>query len=295
MSVCALQRNSRNGHCQHHHDSMELGILEELPVKFSLHFFLIANQIITVCDPRARGKPCLDLRLHLLHLCRVGTRACMFETRNRTERLIPTWPSLYDPLTEFYNLEHRAPIQPDGRYLTHAGGGYSFRSLTSPSPSGRLTHHLERVDVFIFTFYWSLVFHSLLFLITGGVACFNIIYPSRRHKYGYGVTSASMNRNYALRPASQSHHPMIPLSPLASGQSPDPLLPEPPEPPDTIDTEVPRPPQPRKNVHRSRVTYAIFTLLAFLVTALAGSLVESAVVGYVLWAVFSAAKFNVST
>src|SRR5580692_9017833 len=117
-------------------------------------------------------------------------------------------------------------------------------------PSGRLTHHLERVDVFLFTFYWALVFHSLLFLITGGVACFNIIYPSRRHMYG--VTSASMSRNCALRAASQSHHPMIPLSPLASGRSPDPLLPEPPEPPDTIDTEVPRPPQPRKNVRRSR-------------------------------------------
>ncbi|KAH9992768.1 hypothetical protein BJV74DRAFT_396695 [Russula compacta] len=194
----------------------------------------------------------------------------MFETRNWTERLTPAWPSLYDPLTEFYNLEHRAPIQPSGHYLTHAG------------------------DVFLFTFYWALVFHSLLFLITGGVACFNIIYPSRRHKYG--VTSASIIRNCALRPASQSHHPMIPLSPLASGRSPDPLLPEPPEPPDTIDAEVLlRPPQPRKNVHRSRVTYAIFTLLAFLVTALAASLVESAVVGYVLWAVFSAAKFNVST
>ena len=86
---------------------------------------------------------------------------------------------------------------------------------------------------------------------------------------------------------------MIPLTPLTSAQSPDPLLAEPLE---TVDAEEPHPPQvPRKNVHRSRLAYGLFTFLAFLITAVATSLVESAVVGYVLWAMFRAGDFNVST
>jgi hypothetical protein len=85
---------------------------------------------------------------------------------------------------------------------------------------------------------------------------------------------------------------MIPLTPLTSARSPDLLLPELSE---TVDAEEARVPQPRKNVHRSRIIYALLTLLTFLVTALAASFIWSAVVGYVLWAVFKAGHFNVST
>jgi len=84
---------------------------------------------------------------------------------------------------------------------------------------------------------------------------------------------------------------MIPLTPLVPVQSPDPLLSGRPE----MAAEEPRAPLARKKAHRSRVTYGLFTLLAFLVTAVATSVVESAVVGYVLWAVFQAGDFNVST
>jgi len=189
----------------------------------------------------------------------------MSAAQNQTEST-STWPSLYDPLLEFHNLEHRAPIQPGGHYLTHGG------------------------DVFRFTFYWTLIFHSLFFLITGGIAYFNIVYPARRDKNE--TVSASLTRDGATQPARQSH-PMIPLTPLTSAQSPDPLLAERPE---MADAEEPRPPQaPRKNVHRSRLTYGLFTLLAFFITAVATSLVQSAVVGYVLWAMFQAGDFNVST
>ena len=86
---------------------------------------------------------------------------------------------------------------------------------------------------------------------------------------------------------------MIPLTPLTSARSPDLLLPELSE---TVDTEEPRLPQPaRKNVQRSRITYALLTLFTFLFTALAASFIWSAVVGYVLWAVFRTGDFNVST
>ncbi|KAH9967396.1 hypothetical protein BC827DRAFT_1173848 [Russula dissimulans] len=189
----------------------------------------------------------------------------MVETRNHTEQFNPTWPSLYDPFLEFHNLEHRPPIQPGGHYLTHAG------------------------DVFRFTFFWTLIFNSLFFFVTGGIACFNVIYPAQRHNNGF--ISASFTRDPAPQPAPPSNS-MIPLTPLTSVQSPEPLLPGQ---SGTVDDGEPRAPQPRKHVRRSRATYALFTLLAFLVTALVASFVESAVVGYVLWAVFQAGGFNLST
>jgi hypothetical protein len=194
----------------------------------------------------------------------------------------PPWPSLYDPLIEFYNLEHHAPVQPGAHYLTRAGG-MSFPSLSTGS--GRLT---RRIDVFRFTLYWMLIFLSLFFLFTGGVACFNILYPARRddNKNGISLTGSS-----TPQPAPESHTE-IPLTPLTSARSPDLLLSEVPGP---VDIDERRAPQPRKNVRRSRITYALFTLLAFLVTALTASFIWSAVVGYVLYAVFKAGHFNIST
>jgi hypothetical protein len=85
---------------------------------------------------------------------------------------------------------------------------------------------------------------------------------------------------------------MVPLTPVVSARSPDLHLSGTPE---AVGAEKPRCPQPRKNVHRSRAAYALFTLLTFLVLALAASFVESAVIGYVLWAVFHAGHFNIST
>jgi hypothetical protein len=127
-----------------------------------------------------------------------------------------------------------------------------------------------------------LIFNSLFFIITGSIACFNIVYPPCR------------DDNKEITPASYAPqtHPMIPLTPLTSARSPDLLLTELPE---TVDTEEPRVPQRRKNVHRSRIIYALLTLMAFLVTALAASFIWSAVVGYVLWTVFQAGDFNIST
>ena len=146
---------------------------------------------------------------------------------------------------------------------------------------------LKRIDVFRFTLYWMLIFLSPFFLITGGIASFNIIYPPR-HDYKNGISST---RSRTLQPVPDSHS-AIPLTPLTSARSPDLLLPEVPE---VVDTEERRAPQPRKNVRRSRITYALFTLLSFLVTVLAASFFWSAVIGYVLWALFRTGDFNIST
>jgi hypothetical protein len=56
----------------------------------------------------------------------------------------PPWPSLYDPLIEFDHLEDHAPVQPGGRYLTHAGG-MPFLPFTE-----RLTYHSETHRCFPF-------------------------------------------------------------------------------------------------------------------------------------------------
>ena len=146
---------------------------------------------------------------------------------------------------------------------------------------------LKRIDVFRFTLYWMLIFLSPFFLITGGIASFNIIYPPR-HDYENGIPST---RSRTLQPVPDSHS-AIPLTPLTSARSPDLLLPEVPE---VVDTEERRATQPRKNVRRSRITYALFTLLSFLVTVLAASFFWSAVIGYVLWALFRTGDFNIST
>lgn len=46
----------------------------------------------------------------------------------------PSWPSLYNPVIEFFPIEHRDAVQPNGRYLYNAGG---------MSPKFRLPdHHL---------------------------------------------------------------------------------------------------------------------------------------------------------
>jgi hypothetical protein len=56
----------------------------------------------------------------------------MLATDNQTEPSTPPWPSLYDPLIEFYNLPHRDPIQPGGHYLKHAGGWSSWLLFVLP-------------------------------------------------------------------------------------------------------------------------------------------------------------------
>jgi hypothetical protein len=84
---------------------------------------------------------------------------------------------------------------------------------------------------------------------------------------------------------------MVPLTPVASAQSPDLLLSH----PVSAETKQAGASQPRKNVHRARLTYAIFTLFVFMATAVGASVVESAVVGYVIWAVYTAGDFNIST
>ncbi|KAI0064037.1 hypothetical protein BV25DRAFT_1823539 [Artomyces pyxidatus] len=129
-------------------------------------------------------------------------------------------------------------------------------------------------DVFRFTFYWAVIFHAPFFIAAGALAFVNIVYPAHRDVHAAPVKA----------PLS----PLIPLTPLLSARSPDPLLSAPRAP------RAPREERPR-NVHRSRLTFALLTLLVFVCACVGTALVESAVVGYLLVALCRAARFNIST
>ncbi|KAH9992425.1 hypothetical protein BJV77DRAFT_432246 [Russula vinacea] len=98
----------------------------------------------------------------------LDAKACMSAAaQNQT----PSWPSLYDPLLEFHDLEHHAPEQPGGHYLTHAG------------------------DVFRFTLYWMLIFFSLFFLTTGALP---VSISSTRHDATTTTTTTRMGSLFGV-------------------------------------------------------------------------------------------------
>ena len=55
------------------------------------------------------------------------------------------------------------------------------------------------------------------------------------------------------------------------------------------------PPRPKTNVHRTRAVYALLVLLFFFASGLLGAVIGSAVVGYLLAALYKAGNFNMST
>jgi len=64
-----------------------------------------------------------------------------------------SWPELYDPGVEILHIQHNSPIQQQGRYLHHP------------------------IDVFRFTFYWTLVFYTPIFILCGSYAFWNLNFP----------------------------------------------------------------------------------------------------------------------
>ncbi|EEB88866.1 hypothetical protein MPER_13111 [Moniliophthora perniciosa FA553] len=68
-----------------------------------------------------------------------------------------SWPSLYNPRSELFNLEHREAVQPDGKYLTDPG------------------------DVFRFTFYWTLIFYLPAFVFCADSKALYICIPHVTH------------------------------------------------------------------------------------------------------------------
>ncbi|KAL0953675.1 hypothetical protein HGRIS_004873 [Hohenbuehelia grisea] len=118
-------------------------------------------------------------------------------------------------------------------------------------------------DVFRFTLYWNLVLHTPVFLACGLYAFFNLSFPpTRRTAHEHSAESA------------------IPMSPL----SPD----------DRVRLLKPTKPA-KQNERRSRLAFALLVLFSFTALGVAGAVIGSAVMGYVLAALFKAGKFHMST
>ncbi|KAG2127935.1 uncharacterized protein EDB93DRAFT_1243620 [Suillus bovinus] len=116
-------------------------------------------------------------------------------------------------------------------------------------------------DIFRFTLYWTLIFHIPFYAICGIYAFLNFAFPPSRRS----ITT------FPLEPS-----PHIPFSP------------------DSNQTEqwIKR---PRPNVRRSRLTFALLVILAFLFLSLTGAVMGAAVVGFVLAGVYKAGGFYMST
>jgi len=153
---------------------------------------------------------------------------------------VPSWPSLYDPGVEILNIEHHAPTQPEGAYLYHA------------------------TDIFKFTLYWTLIFHTPIFFFCGLYAFWNYVFPP------------------LPRPPS-------PLQTLDSTYQLSSMAPK-----SAVSLIRPRK-LPKPKERRSRLAFAVIVLLTFVVLSVAGAVMSSAILGFIAAGLYKVADFNMST
>ncbi|EGO20667.1 hypothetical protein SERLADRAFT_399765 [Serpula lacrymans var. lacrymans S7.9] len=168
------------------------------------------------------------------------------------------WPSLYNPGIEIINIAMSNPTRTGGYYL------------------------LREEDVFRFTLYWTLIFHLPFSLFCGIYAFLNFTLPPTSSPHP--SPSHTGLESFPLIPTTPK-----PLSPLAMHPSPD------------MDTAMSTSPnirpwsQPRMNVRRSRLTFALLVLFAFLFFSFVGAIISAAVVGFLIVGVYKSGEFYVST
>ncbi|KAJ3759483.1 hypothetical protein EV361DRAFT_805605 [Lentinula raphanica] len=167
----------------------------------------------------------------------------------------PSWPSLYNPRAELFDIEHHDPIQPGGFYL------------------------LNPQDVFRFTLYWTLVFYIPVFVLFGSYAFFNLTFPpSNSHSKALKALEDFHNEE-----RQGGHEGIDNESEEDAGEGETyPMSPNP-------------KPHKSKNACRSRLTFALLVFFGFLLLSLIGAVVSSAIVGYILTALYKAGDFYMST
>lgn len=174
--------------------------------------------------------------------------------------ITPPWPSLYNPALEIIGIAHRSPIQPGAAYLEHAHG--KSLEIVDVRPDWRRAYFS---DIFRFTLYWTLIFYTPPFLICGLYAFWNYAFPP------------------------SSIHPTIsnayPLSSMVS--RPPHFL--------TITPSAQPIKLPRTNERRSRVAFALIVLLTFLTLSVAGAVIASAIMGFIVAGLYKAGNFHMST
>lgn len=173
----------------------------------------------------------------------------------------PPWPSLYNFIIEIVPIMNRDPVQPAGKYLYDPG------------------------DIYRFTLYWTIIFYTPAFILGGLYAFLNLTFPPSRprrrsHKNRPSFPFQYNSSSYSALPTTTE----IPMQYFGSNLSPE-----------TSRRPTPLKPRPKLNERRSRFAFALLVLLAFLFCAIAGAVVGSAIIGYVLAGLFKTANYNMST
>ncbi|KAI0092742.1 hypothetical protein BDY19DRAFT_983330 [Irpex rosettiformis] len=178
--------------------------------------------------------------------------------------IAPPWPSLYNLFDEIEPIENQPPILPNGHYLDDPN------------------------DVFRFTLYWTLIFYTPAYILCGTYAFVNLAFtPESRVRRLLHL--APPKHKYSAVPT--NHKQDIPLKHIHKSSIPSHLH----DNTHTTGTRASGRPRIRQNERRSRLTFAVLVLLGFAVCAVAGAVIGSAILGYVMAGVFAAANYHMST
>ncbi|KAI0742006.1 hypothetical protein C8Q80DRAFT_1221806 [Daedaleopsis nitida] len=174
----------------------------------------------------------------------------------------PSWPSLYNPAVEIFPIENRDPVQPQGKYLQ------------------------DPHDIFRFTLFWTFVLYAPSFVVCGVYAFLNLSFPPRRLLRKGRRTRPPLNASGS----SYKNGEDVPLRRYdRQGLGADIRIRS------QSQLRLPARSPAKQNERRSRLTFAVLVFMLFAAVALAGAVVGSAVIGYVLAGLFKAARYNMST